>query len=129
MSETLSDDVERSAVRIGCFVDTLASLVPFRETEERREVSRHTVSIPVTIQPLDETLEPQGEPFFAMTSEISAHGLSMLISHGPIEKYLLVTLKIPKGTKISVLLEVEHTQDESVGTMVGGRFVTDEIKG
>ena len=64
-----------------------------------------------------------------MTSEISAHGLSMLVSHGPVEKYLLVMLKIPKGTKISVSLEVEHTENESMGTIVGGRFVTDEING
>ena len=48
-------------------------------TVEARLSQRQVLAVPAVVQPMDSELEPLGDPFGAVTREISQHGLSLIV--------------------------------------------------
>lgn len=91
-------------------------------SHDRREHPRHHFTVAVEVQPLDDELNPSGEPFAAVTRDLSAVGIGLLHTRAVLVKFLQVTILAPGGLK---RLTVEVLRCESIGRFydIGGKFV------
>lgn len=91
--------------------------------KERRQDVRVTVCLPVTVQPLDTDFEPVGEPFKAITRNLSGGGIGLLNDEPIDTDYVLVTLRNRAGDEIDLVAHIRHCTYEDGGYLIGGRFI------
>ena len=96
-----------------------AELAP---SHDRRGHPRHNFTVQVDVQQLDDDFKPSGEPFEAVTRDLSAIGIGLLHTRPVQSKHLQVTIKASDGPK---RLTVEVLRCESIGRFydIGAKFV------
>jgi len=99
----------------------LKDLAKLEEHDERRDQKRFAVAIRATVIPVDERLSPVGEPFTAMTLNISQSGLALIHTRAVNDTHLLVELHDPRRTQ--VVLEVIRCRHVGRFYDIAGRFV------
>ena len=84
----------------------------------------HPFNVPADVQPLDASFNPSGEPFKAVTRDLSLLGIGLVYTRAVDAKYLQVTIRTTVGSK-SLIVEV--TGCRSLGTFydIGATFVSD----
>ena len=92
--------------------------------DERRAATRYPLACPVMAVPIDEQEKP-GEPFAAITRDISSQGISIYHTRPIHEPYLAIQWTVEEGEQLRVLVEVVRCRP--VGPFfyeIGGTFVT-----
>ena len=107
------------------FVQRMVRETVYARVEERKQ-DRQKIAIEVMVQPLDPDFQPTGEPFIAMTRDISSAGLGLFHTRAVPEKHLLVKLKVPSGGEMAVVLEVVRCRATGLFYDLGGYFVAKE---
>lgn len=96
----------------------------FCGANERRSEQRHPIAVPIIARPVGEDLQSAGEPFVAVTKDISTRGVALL-HHEPIDsKYMAVRLTDRDGRKLTGAIEVLRCRQVGQFFEVGGKFVT-----
>ena len=92
--------------------------------DDRRTTQRRAVTVPVTVIPVNQDLEPTGEAFMAISRDISTDGMSFIHTRNVNDEYLALELvSRDGGDEMQVLMKVLRC--ETVGRFyeVAGRFV------
>jgi hypothetical protein len=89
--------------------------------EHEREVPRRKLTAEVLVRPVNADCTTFGEPFRAVTTDISAAGLGFLHTRAVSDKYLCVTFR--NGTDTSILVEVMRCRPVGPLYEIGGEFV------
>ncbi|MDH3718304.1 MAG: PilZ domain-containing protein [Planctomycetota bacterium] len=93
---------------------------------ERRTEKRHQYLTMVMVTPLDADLQPSGDPFPALTRDISASGIGLVHSrpiHGPFVKF-----DLPHGdTALSVIVNILRCNQLLCGDQRLGGFAIDDM--
>lgn len=93
---------------------------------ELRACQRYKLTAEVSIQPVDESFKPTGEPFVAVTQDISAHGLGFVHTRAVNDRLLCIALR---GNLCESLrgkaLVMEIVRCDPVGSLysIAGKFV------
>jgi hypothetical protein len=109
-------------------INELISGIPVRETyaHERRAEKRYDYFTMVMVTPLDADLQPSGDPFPALTRNISASGIGLVHSrpiYGP-----FVTLDLVHGdSTINVIVEILRCNQLVCGDQRWGGFAIDDM--
>lgn len=85
----------------------------------------HPLVLPLSVQPLDSTCQPKGEPFEALTREVSTRGLAFVHQRAVSAPYVSLALKMPSGEERKFLLQVQRCEPAGMYYDVSGRFVVD----
>lgn len=89
----------------------------------RRKDPRETVAVPVRVSPLTDDLQPVGEPFEALTRDISFSGVGLFHLQPVDAPYVLIELTAPETLQVFRLLaKVEHCTRFGSFYIVGCRF-------
>ena len=72
--------------------------------------------------PLDENRQPCGEPFLALTRNISRGGIAILHSEGVTAPYLLLRIETGRHKAIQTVVQVVRTRSFYQFTEISGRF-------
>jgi hypothetical protein len=99
-------DVLTSPEEISNFVTDLTADVRNSHSPERRTEPLYAVMVPVFATPFDASGHRIGEPFRAVTRDVSAIGGAILhTAHVPAQ-YLLLEFNLPGGREFRVVLEI-----------------------
>lgn len=89
----------------------------------RRKEPRETVAVPVCVVPLTEELLPAGEPFEALTRDISCSGVGLFHLQKVTAPYVSIEMAAPETRQvIRLLAKVEHCTRFGGFFIVGCRF-------
>ncbi len=89
----------------------------------RRAEKRYTVTLPVVAVPLDDAGQPAGEPFEAVTRDVSNRGIA-LIHTAPVQaSYLGLDLMDHQGHKLNAILQVLRCRRVGAYYEIAGQFV------
>jgi len=114
---------ERSPDAIASFFqDIILEYHNFRRLVRRSE-PREPAAIPVQIVRLDEALEPVGEPFYAVTRDISLGGAG-IFHHCPVDAHhVLLEFDSPfTDERLRLIAKVEHCTPCGKYFVLGCRF-------
>jgi hypothetical protein len=105
-------------------VDEFVSAVERNEgrDDERRTEKRKPVVVDVIAVPLDENRQPCGEPFLALTRNISRGGIAILHSERVTAPYLLLRIETGRHKAIQTVVQVVRTRSFYQFTEISGRF-------
>lgn len=92
--------------------------------KERRSEKRFRITVPVLAKPIGEDLQSAGEPFVAVTKDISTRGLAFLHYEAIESKFLVVRLTDLGGRHLTGAIEVLRCRPLDRFFEVGGKFVT-----
>ena len=95
----------------------------FKGSEKREAARKELAPIPADVQPLDDALQPDGQPFFAIVRNISSDGMGLMFGKDVHSKYLEIQISTPSGGKIKTVIEVKHCTEK--GMMIGGTSLTE----
>ncbi len=95
----------------------------FKGSEKREAARKELQPIPADVQPLDDALQPDGPPFFAIVRNISPHGMGLMFGTDVHCKYLEIQISTPSGGNLKTVIEVKHCTEE--GMMIGGSSLTE----
>jgi hypothetical protein len=113
---------------VASFVDELVKRLieegHYYDGPDRRAENRHVIALQVRVMPLDEELEQIGEPFIAMTKDISRKGISFIHFDSVTAPFLAVELTIPSGSSFQAAVEVLRTRPVGPYWEVAGKYVT-----
>jgi hypothetical protein len=101
---------------------TLANQDGFNGHERRTEV-RHSIAINVLAIPLDANFDKCGEPFVAVTRDISASGIAIFHNRDVAVKFLALEIADPWGNPLRLILNVLRTRPLGLFYEIAGRFV------
>ena len=90
------------------------------DTELRKD-PRHKLTAEVVVRPVNGAGTIFGEPFRAVTTDISRSGIGFLYSRAVTDKYVCVTFRDGSGT--CVILEVVRCRPVGPFYEIGGEFV------
>jgi hypothetical protein len=90
--------------------------------DERRVEKRKPVVLEVIAVPLDEQRQPIGEPFLALTRNISSGGIAILHTEKVSAPYLLLRIETPRHQAIQTVVQVVRTRSFYQFTEISGRF-------
>jgi hypothetical protein len=79
--------------------------------EEKRSKPRRQVTAPLIVQPLNEKSQPLGEPFRALTRDISTEGIGFLHTRkvdAPLAALEIENPQAPDQSKMQILVEVRR---------------------
>ena len=85
------------------FVQVLRQLTS--DAKDTRSSNRYPKRLSLSIQPLDEDFLPDGEPFFAISSDMSKRGMGFILDEPMVHTHLRITLK---DDNVSVIAELRH---------------------
>ena len=87
--------------------------------------------VEVWVQPVDSGFEPLGEPFTAVSRDISSSGIGLMHTRAIREKYLWLRLETRGGVKMNVVAEVLRCRPLGMFYEIGAKFVAklDEAAG
>ncbi len=114
---------ESSPELIATFIEGLGAKVKSFEGVERRLNTRFVVAMPSSVQPLNENLARDGEPFTAAIRDISAVGIGLIHTKPIKAKYLDVCLSPPNGHSMRLLVRVLRCRPLGAYFDIGGEFV------
>lgn len=79
------------------------------------------MAVPVLVQPVDEQFNAVGDPFSAMTRDISPEGIG-LVHTEPIVSQLLALRMSLAGEEVNVVTEVQWCREMGPFYYIGGKF-------
>jgi hypothetical protein len=91
-------------------------------TDERRTDKRKPVVLDVIAVPLDANRQPVGDPFLALTRNISHGGIAILHTEKVTAPYLLLRLETQKHQVIQAVIQVVRSRTFYQFTEISGRF-------
>ena len=106
------------------FVDRLAREY-FLDGPDRRAEPRLRVTLPVNIQPLDDSLQPLGYRARAVTRDISESGIGLVCQDPVSASYLALELPTPGGDCFEVAAQVLRCRPVGYYFDVGCQFVVE----
>jgi hypothetical protein len=108
----------------GDFVQRLVHDKTFFPGPERRRSPRYPLAVSVSAIPLDDRLQRAGQPFDAVTRDISATGVSIISQTRCENKYLSLLLVNSSTDYLEIVIRVVRYR--MVGPMheIAGRFIT-----
>ena len=89
---------------------------------QQRTSVRHALHIPVPVQPMDEDYRFVGEPFLALSSDVSTGGIFLVHTRAVAEPFLAVELSPTEGQKTHLVLEMLRCQPLLRFYEIAGRF-------
>ena len=110
-----------SRAAIDEFVDAVGA--GFDPTKERRTDRRKPILLDVIAVPLDSQFKPVGDPFLALTRDISDGGISMFHTERVSAPYLLVKVDSPRYQKLQAVVQVVRSRRFYQFAEISGRFV------
>jgi len=122
--ETLFRQLSLPAEDVSRLVQDLVTKQQKYQGDERRSATRYPLACPVVAVPIDDHEHP-GEPFAAITRDISSRGISIYHTRPVHEPYLAIQWTIEEGERLRVLVEVVRCRP--VGPFfyeIGGSFIT-----
>lgn len=105
------------------FVNRLVTEHTEYEGPERRATRRKPLSVPVEVQGLDDDFGVMGQPFSAMTTDISGGGIGFIHSEPLDFKYIGLTLRVRSGDEIQLIASIRHCTHIDEFYEIGGRFL------
>jgi hypothetical protein len=123
-STTAQENGKAPPARVVHFIRSVIRSEKYFEGSERRHNLRYPVTMPVRAVPLDNERMPAGEPFLAVTRDISVGGLCMY--HLAVVKSRLLQLELVnsgKGEQLRVVLEIVRCLQTGPLYEIAGRFV------
>ena len=96
----------------------------FAGDNERRSEQRFPIALPVMVRPIGDDLQSAGEPFMAVTKDISTRGIGLLHYEPISSKFLAIRLTDRDGLKLTGAIEVLRCRPVGQFFEVGGKFVT-----
>ena len=116
----VADQIRPPPPELVTFARRLVSELAY-DKKNRRE-DRHHFAVAVEVQSLDDDRQPDGEPFVAVTRDLSGSGLGLLVSQHLRAKFVQVIFTTKEGRKP---LTIEVLRCRALGRFydVGGRFV------
>jgi hypothetical protein len=102
-----------------------------RNHVEERQFPRFKLTVEVWVQPVDANFEPLGEPFTAVSRDISTGGIGLMHTRAIRDKYLWLRLVTHGGGTMNVVVEVLRCRPIGVFYDIGAKFVAklDEAPG
>ena len=92
--------------------------------QENRASDRRPISLPVFVQPVNDHLQPVGEPFTAISRNISLGGIGFIASC-PVETRLAQIRCQGLFADQSLLIEIRHQNPVGDFYLIGGTFLVD----
>jgi hypothetical protein len=110
--------------RVVHFIRNVIRSEKFHEGDERRQTLRYPVTMPIRAVPLDDEGISAGEPFLAVTRDISVGGLCMYHLAPVVSRLLQLELvNSSKQEQLRVVLEVVRCLQTGPLYEIAGRFV------
>jgi hypothetical protein len=120
----LPGDIRLTRDQLVAFVHDLLNRKSRYAGPERRSAKRHVVIMDVPAVPLDKAMRPAGDPFVAISRNISTTGISLFHTaqiHAP---YLALELRDEvKATSIRAAIEVVRCAAKGQLFEIAGKFV------
>jgi hypothetical protein len=91
--------------------------------DERRSEPRHAVAIDVLAIPLDKKFKKCGDPFIAITRDLSSSGIAMFHNQHVTAKYLALEIIDAEGVRLRLVLSVLRSSPVGLFYEIGGRFI------
>jgi hypothetical protein len=91
--------------------------------DERRSEKRRPVVLDIIAVPLDEDRNPCGEPFLALSRNISRGGIALLHTERVKAPYLLLRIETLRHEVIQAVVQVIRARNFYQFTEISGRFV------
>ncbi|MBC8355482.1 MAG: PilZ domain-containing protein [Planctomycetes bacterium] len=112
------------------FVHRLADET-LRDHLEERRFPRYKLTVEVWVQPVNDDFEPLGEPFTAISRDISAGGIGIMHTRAVRDKHLWLRLVTLGGGTMNVVVEVLRCRSVGMFYDIGAKFVAklDEAAG
>jgi hypothetical protein len=114
----------RSAEEIAALVEQWTCGVGTTRQPDRRSEPRYAVDLPALAQPLNEHLEPEGEPFETRVRDLSASGMRLACPTTVNHKRLAIQIESPQGKSRQLVLEVLWCRRCGDHYDLGGRLMT-----
>ena len=113
-----------------CSPDTIASFIQqtIVELESfkdgiRRTETRESVAIPLNVTPLNETLEPTGAEFYAVTRDVSCAGIGLFHTEPVTAAWLEIEMSTPATHhELRLLAHVQHCTRIGKFFLIGCQF-------
>jgi hypothetical protein len=105
------------------FIKRLISEYRNYQGPERRTETRSCVSVPVTIQFLDEDYRPVSEPLPTVTHNLSGGGIGVVLDDPMPCNLIQVRLTLKSGETMNLIASVRHCTQTGDHFQVGARFV------
>jgi hypothetical protein len=102
---------------------TVANRNTSYRSDERRAETRHAIVINVLAIPLDKNFKKCGEPFTAVTRDLSASGIAMFHRENVFAKFLALEIVDPSGDRLRLIMSVLRSQAIGLFYEVAGQFV------
>jgi hypothetical protein len=96
--------------------------------DERRTEKRKTVVLNIIAVPLDEDRNPCGEPFLALSRNISRGGIALLHTEMVKSPYLLLRIETLRHETIQAVVQVIRARNFYQFTEISARFVPSREK-
>jgi hypothetical protein len=109
-------------VELQDFVRKLFDQTPYSGGQKRAQ-KRYRVAFEVPAIELDDDLRPMGEPFVAMSRDISTGGICLVHTHHVAAERLLVRLDNLKGMRVQVVVQISRRRQLKQFFEMSGNFV------
>lgn len=102
-----------------------------RHHAEERQFPRYKLTIEVWVQPVDSNFVPLGDPFTAVSRDVSTGGIGLMHTRAIRDQYLWLRLITHGGGVMNVVVEVLRCRPIGVFYDIGAKFVAklDEAPG
>lgn len=109
---------------VASFVERIAARATSYRGDERRREPRTPVTMAVPTQPLNDLRQRCGEPFTAITKNISTRGIAIYYTKAiAVRSLLAMQLRDGRGETLSVVMRVAHCERRGPLFEIGGEFV------
>lgn len=119
-----SDGLARPPQAVAAFVERAIRNSKYYDGPDSRAEPRYPVQLRVAAVPVDENLERIGEPFMAVSRDISGGGIAIYHTRGVTEKLLALELSTPAGEKTHVVMEILRCRPVGLFYEIAGKFVS-----
>jgi hypothetical protein len=96
---------------------------PRRCDDDRREMERMSVTIPLVVTPLDDRLRPLAYHHQAITRDISRKGVGLVTTSPVRPSFVLLTFEPCRGRSMSVMGRVVYCKEVGYYFQVGCEFL------
>ena len=96
--------------------------------DERRAANRKPLTLDVIAVPLDDKFVPIGEPFVALTRNISPGGISLVHTEQISTPYLLLRMETRRHQKLQVIVQVLKSRSFYQFSEISARFVSEAVE-
>ena len=91
---------------------------------EKRGIRRYPVTTPVVAMPIDASFEPVGDPFMAMSRNVSGTGMAVISTRAVTTEFLAVELSTGQGERMQLVMHVLRCRPTGRFYEIGGVFLT-----